>query len=525
MTRPSSSSHPRQHNTSIYRRKLSRPSSSNSSSKQYSRIDPTLKQILASVARFTDSIPTTPIVHSSTTTKAAAASRRRNKKPTNRTIKQPTRNHQPPLILLSRKKKYRPNVDHFSRPKSSIKRRTSKIKKKNKSISKNKYNNKKENESFQFVENKENKSLSVSLSRLSNTSLLDPNFVPSFTAEIKSQITRNHIPQKALESRIIKDAINAMKSFEITPDEINTIVEGLSHSKPKPTPQNNRKQSENIKKNIASNDVDLNQDMFSVRLPKNVIIAKNEARKLATTMTAIERGTAAHDEREVIKMEQRTNRSRSLVRDLRAEDESLDHVCHTKTANLLDLRMQILRNQANQLGLEIRNAEKLTKESRNRNHTAKVLADAQNQQHDQSTMKTLIDLCHGDTRKAMLLVTMKSPKVIAPIIQLYMKLIQTKESSEIYMKYSPILEHMLENLKQEYHQASLKTEALRDALHTVSLNLKEFHTLNIAMNHASLLGEDRLDAINAELNLNREERLDAVRLRQENLLAQVRKGE
>ena len=42
------------------------------------------------------------------------------------------------------------------------------------------------------------------------------------------------------------------------------------------------------------------------------------------------------------------------------------------------------------------------------------------------------------------------------------------------------------------------------------------------MNHASSCGEDRLDAVNVELNINREERLNAVRLRQENLLAQQR---
>jgi flagellin-like hook-associated protein FlgL len=81
---------------------------------------------------------------------------------------------------------------------------------------------------------------------------------------------------------------------------------------------------------------------------------------------------------------------------------------------------------------------------------------------------------------------------------------------------------MLENLTREYHEGTLKTNALTKALDTVNDRLKEFRFLSISMNHATNTGEDRLDAINNELNINREERLHAVRLRQENLLAQQR---
>jgi hypothetical protein len=299
------------------------------------------------------------------------------------------------------------------------------------------------------------------------------------------------IPQKALDSKTIRDAIKAMKTFDISAAEINLIVDGLSHSKPKPTHNNRRERG------MSEADQIVAKNNFSVRLPRNVIVAKNEARKLATTMMAMEHGNAAHDIKETALMQKRTAKSRSMVRDLRAEDESMDSICHDRTAALLDARMQNLRNQANQLGLEIRNSEKEYDLKKRRNRIATNLAEAQKQSYAPKTMKVVTELVHGDRKKALLLVSMTPTKDILPIVTCYMKSQQAKEKSTMIRSYTPTLLHMLNNLTTEYHQGTLKTEALRQALEVVDARLKEFQLLSITMNHATTVGEERLDAINS----------------------------
>ena len=320
------------------------------------------------------------------------------------------------------------------------------------------------------------------------------------TEKASPTFSRVVIPQKALDSKAIRDKIRAMHKFKISPQEIDTIVEGLSHSKPKPTPEARKLLSSN---NNSNSSTTTHANMFSVRLPRNVIVAKNEARKLATTMMSIELGNTSHDEKEVQLMKIRTTKSRSLVRDLRASDESDDSLCHDRTAALLDLRMQNLRNQANQLGLQIKHSEKNYDERRRRNRIAKLLADAQTVQYDPLTVEIMTELVHGDHHKALLLVSMTPAPEISPIIECYTQLNQAKEKSLERLQYTPTLMHMLDSIKTEYHQGVLKTEALRKALDVVSERLKEFRHLSIAMNHATAVGEERLDAINTELAQNR----------------------
>ena len=553
MTRPrppKSSTKPPRFPASIYRRALTRPSSFQKQNRGHSTtMDPTLREILASVERFAANIPA-DVVGVATAKAAAASSRRKhnnisNTNNTNSSTSTSTNNLKQPLILLNKRKKYRPKMPAsqsvtrvFKRPESSLQKR-----RKKRPLQRKQQQDQQQDRPHSTTPGSvltckikwsppadENKTASgksiISLSQSRNSiTALDPHFVPSFVPKDVVHVTRNHIPQKALESKIIQDTVKAMKTFEITPEEIETIVDGLSHSAPKPTPQANRENNK-LKRFMRDQNMenDISQNLFAVKLPKSVIVAKNEARNLVTTMSAIEHGTLSHDEKEVASMERRTNRSRSLVRDLRAEDENLDHVCHTKTAALLDIRMKNLRNQANQLGLEIKTNAKLKSEKARRNHIAKELANAQIQKHDPNTMKILNLLCAGDggNKNVKLLITMISPRKILPLIKFYEHLQRSNARMQTLSSYSPILRHMLSNLKQEYHQASLKSEALNSAINTVHKNLKEFHVLQVAMNHASILGEDRLDAINQELNINREERLNAVRLRQENLLAQQR---
>jgi hypothetical protein len=205
-------------------------------------------------------------------------------------------------------------------------------------------------------------------------------------------------------------------------------------------------------------------NMFGNRLPKHVIVAKNEARKLATTMNAIEHGTLAHDKKEVDNMKRRTNASRSLVRDLRAEDEMQDHMSHEKTATILDQRMKNLRDQSNQLGMEIRIQMKKHGEHVRRNHIAKLLVDAQSQKHDERTMEVLKSLAHGNNKKALMLVSMTKPKKIQPLVECFTKLEEAKVTSAHHMRYTPTLTHMLSNIKQQYHKGALKSDALQSAL-------------------------------------------------------------
>jgi len=458
MTRPSTNASAPSIPKSIYRRPLRRPTSSISSFTNNNEIDPTLRDILAAAKKFTDRVGLTKngksVISSKISTTpsikiAAEASSRRRYQPMQSQTMQP-------MILLNSNKKYRPKIP--KRPKNAITKgkpniynhrkkstTTSSTNQSKSSSDKTKYinrhawnQNQRKAISRPYTAPKQtnirkDKDKEQIITGVQPTSL-DSSRPPSAASSLNSrkQFTRIIIPQKALQSKGIRDKINKMKTFEITANKINIIVEGLSHSKPKPSSLRKNKSGINDTNNNGSKD-----NMFSIKLPRTVIVAKNEARKLATTMMSLEHGNAAHDEKETTLMRKRTTKSRSIVRDLRAEDEASDDICHEKTAKLLDLRMQNLRNQCNTLGLEIKNSQKSYLERKRRNHIAKVLADAQKQVYDEKTISIMTELVHGDKHKALLMVSMTPKKAIQPIISCYTKLKNIKRNASESMTYTP----------------------------------------------------------------------------------------
>ena len=483
MTHPRSTS-PRLRSTSprlpatIYRRRLPRPETPRTPRTMTTSIDPTLQAILASVERFTATIPK----EMTATIKASAASRTR-RHSQNKYNKQQTKQSsrkKPPKILLDNRKKFRPKIPAqaitFARPTS-------------------KQNHRKKKPASAFASRRPSSRSSNNARStqrifqpppppLSSSPPFSSSSLPPASPETnenqkfrKASIVRNHIPDKVLDSQVIRDSINSMKAFEITSEEIETIVEGLSHSIPKPTPVALKQLKKKSYMQSLEQAEETKDNMFTVRLPKHVIVAKNEARKLATTMNAIEHGESAHDKKEIDNMTRRTNMSRCLVRDLRAEDEMLDHKSHEKTAGILDRRMKNLRDQANQLGMEIRVQKKQHDERKRRNHLAKLLVEAQTQKHDERTMNVLRTLAHGNEKKSLLLVSMTKPKEIQPLVKCFTKLEEAKVTSIHHMRYTPTLTHMLSTIKQQYHQGALKSDALQRALEIVHNRLKEFHLL------------------------------------------------
>ena len=491
MTRPRSTS-PRLPAT-IYRRRLPRPETPRSTTSMTTSIDPTLEAILASVERFTATIPK----EMTATIKASAASRTRRHSQKKYNIQQQskqTTRKKPPKILLDNRKKFRPKmpaqaITSFARPTSKQNHRKKKPASASASrrpSSRSSNNARSTQRIFQTRSTllppppSSSSSSSSSSPPSSSSTSLPPAASPETNENQKfrtASIVRNHIPDKVLDSQVIRDSINSMKAFEITSDEIETIVEGLSHSIPKPTPVALKQHKKKSYMQSLEQAEETKDNMFTVRLPKHVIVAKNEARKLATTMNAIEHGESAHDKKEIDNMTRRTNMSRCLVRDLRAEDEMLDHKSHEKTAGILDRRMKNLRDQANQLGMEIRVQKKQHDERKRRNHLAKLLVEAQTQKHDERTMNVLRTLAHGNEKKALLLVSMTKPKEIQPLVKCFTKLEEAKVTSIHHMRYTPTLTHMLSTIKQQYHQGALKSDALQSALEIVHNRLKEFHLL------------------------------------------------
>mgnify|MGYP004117047323 FL=1 len=83
-----------------------------------------------------------------------------------------------------------------------------------------------------------------------------------------------------------------------------------------------------------------------------------------------------------------------LVRALGAVDEAADFVCHSKTAEMLDSRLVVLRRQANQLGVEIRDEKKSVHEKERRNKIAVMLANSQEKTFEPHVRRTIKHLCN-----------------------------------------------------------------------------------------------------------------------------------
>jgi hypothetical protein len=303
-------------------------------------------------------------------------------------------------------------------------------------------------------------------------------------------ISRNHIPERALNSKYVRMHMAKMKKFDISQEEIDSIVDGLSRK-------------DNDAGSLAA-----------------TLAAKIKAINLTTSMRSIERGQEEHDAHEVLQMKRRTAQSRRLVRALGAVDEEADFTCHDKTAALLQSRMVMLRRQANQLGVEIREEKNIVQEKERRNKMAIMLAKSQVQTYKPHVRRTIKRLCHGDEHMTRLLLSMG--KQCDLLVRLQDSLVRADKRRKQTSWYTPTLRNMIARDRRIYEAEKLDAGRLQESVETVATKLKHFASLQKAMAHASSMGEERLDAVHTELNINREERLEAIRVRLENLLAQRR---
>eukprot|EP00946_MAST-07B_sp_MAST-7B-sp1_P003611 g3611.t1 len=312
--------------------------------------------------------------------------------------------------------------------------------------------------------------------------------VPETPSSLAESTSRSHIPERALKSRYVQKHMAKVKKVEITEEEVDSIVDGLSTKGNDP-------------KSLAA-----------------ALAAKIRAVNLTTSMRSVERGQEEHDSHEVVQMEQRTTRSRRLVRQLGAIDEEADFSCHTKTASLLESRLAMLRRQANQLGVEIRDEKKSVAEKMRRNKIAIMLAESQDNAYKPHVRRTIKRLAHGDEHTTRLLLSMG--KDCDLLVRLEDSLKRATERVERTSQYTPTLRNMLARDKRIYEIEKLEAERLQESIITVNARLRQFADLRRSMDHATNMGEERLDAVHAELSINRDERLDAIRVRLENLFAQ-----
>ena len=299
---------------------------------------------------------------------------------------------------------------------------------------------------------------------------------------------RNHISDRALQSKYVKTEMAKIKKCDISQRRIEIIVDGLS-----------RKNDDEI-------------------AHKAKTLASIEARKIFTALRSIERAQEDHDAHEVKLMDKRTTETRRHVRALAARDEEADSSCHERTAFFLESRLSQLRSQSNQLGLQIKMGKQREKEKIRRNKIAKMLAHSQVKTYKPHVRKTIEKLCHGDKRMTRLLLSMS--KKCEYLVKMHDKLKKADSRLAKSSHYTPTLRNMLERDTRIFNLQNLDIEQLKRSLSMVSTKIKNFEDLKQVMVHASKMGEERLDAIHTELSINRDERLDAIRVRLENFIAQ-----
>eukprot|EP00946_MAST-07B_sp_MAST-7B-sp1_P004462 g4462.t1 len=312
--------------------------------------------------------------------------------------------------------------------------------------------------------------------------------VPETPSSLVVPTSRSHIPERALKSRYVRKHMAKVKKVDITEEEVDSIVNGLS-------------KKGNDPESLAA-----------------ALTAKIRAANLTTSMRSVERGQEEHDSHEVVQMEQRTTRSRRLVRQLGAVDKEADFSCHNKTASLLESRLVMLRRQANQLGVEISDEKKSVAEKVRRNKIAIMLAESQGNSYKPHVRRTIKRLAHGDEHMTRLLLSMG--KECNLLVRLQDSFLRAAERVERTSQYTPTLRNMLARDKRIYEREKLEVQRLQESVITVNARLRQFADLQRSMAHATNMGGERLDAVHAELSINRDERLDAIRVRLENLFAQ-----